>query len=142
MTGLSAASSAYDAAHQHMVRLAARAGLIARKVQQTQLAPASGTVESRAKPDASPVTVADYAVQAYIARHLKHVFPDHRFIAEESTGALRADLDLLDLVVEAVRIAPSDELAPATIDDVLEAIDWCSGGQEESQTGPCFVLGT
>jgi hypothetical protein len=48
-------------------------------------------------------------------------------------GALHADPDLLDLVVESVRIAPSDELAPATIDDVLEAIDWCLEDKERAK---------
>jgi 3'(2'), 5'-bisphosphate nucleotidase len=133
--------SAYASVHRHMLRVAARAGAIARKVQQTQLAPTLGTVESRDKADASPVTVADYAVQAYVARQLQHAFPDYRFIAEESSAALRADARLLALVVEAVRVAPSDGLAAATADDVLGAIDWGSCEKDGTQVGRCFILG-
>lgn len=43
------------------------------------------------KPDASPVTVADFAVQAIVARTLSQVFPGSVLVGEESSDALRDD---------------------------------------------------
>ena len=42
------------------------------------------------KPDQSPVTVADFAVQALIAHRLSAAFPDDPLVAEEDAAALRA----------------------------------------------------
>jgi 3'-phosphoadenosine 5'-phosphosulfate (PAPS) 3'-phosphatase len=97
----------------------------------------SGAVPARDKPDLSPVTVADYAVQAYVSLALAHAFPADRFIAEETSSALRADPDLLAAVVEVTAAA----FAPHSLvpEDVICAIDRCAGG-DGPQTGRCWVL--
>ena len=42
------------------------------------------------KADASPVTVADFAVQSLVSARLDSAFPDVPFVAEEDASALRA----------------------------------------------------
>jgi 3'(2'), 5'-bisphosphate nucleotidase len=53
------------------------------------------------KSDFSPVTVADYAVQALAARRLKDAFPEDRLIGEERSDALRTDegAEMLEVIV-------------------------------------------
>ena len=64
---------------------ALRAGArLARTVQQEHLGPAA------AKSDRSPVTVADYAVQAVVGGMLEASFPGEQLMAEEDSQALRA----------------------------------------------------
>jgi 3'-phosphoadenosine 5'-phosphosulfate (PAPS) 3'-phosphatase len=82
-------------------------------------------VSSAAKSDASPVTVADYAAQAFITMRLAAQFPDDAFIAEESSAALRESPALLTKVTAAVQLAlaaigETEEVGP---EDVLIAID-------------------
>jgi 3'(2'), 5'-bisphosphate nucleotidase len=48
-----------------------------------------GSVEVRSKTDASPVTIADFAVQALIAARLGPAFPDVPLVAEEDAAELR-----------------------------------------------------
>ena len=67
------------------------------------------------KNDLSPVTVADFAVQACILHALHAEFPDAGFIAEEDSRALRTDADLL------ARVAAAAGLDRSTA--VLDAID-------------------
>lgn len=63
-----------------------------------------GRVTASAKPDTSPVTVADLAIQALIAKRLHDDFPNDSVIAEEDASFLRAEPDdvLSRQVVEAV----------------------------------------
>jgi 3'(2'), 5'-bisphosphate nucleotidase len=62
------------------------------------------------KPDTSPVTVADLAIQALIARRLCQDFPNDAPMAEEDASLLRADPDgvMSRQVVEIVRHVISD----------------------------------
>lgn len=48
------------------------------------------TGDASAKEDRSPVTVADYAVQAYVAHELGEAFPADSLLAEESAAGLAA----------------------------------------------------
>lgn len=50
--------------------------------------------ESELKADRSPVTLADYAVQALVARQLKHTFPQATLVAEEESNQV-GDLEAL-----------------------------------------------
>lgn len=82
------------------------------------------------KDDRSPVTVADFAVQAVIAMHLA----EHgalRLVGEESSTALRAEptAPLCAAIVEAVRLIRPE----VTLDQVLDAIDL--GGHDASAPG-------
>lgn len=60
----------------------AEAARLARAVQ------AAGAAEAELKADASPVTLADLAVQALVARRLESAFPRDALVAEEDCGAL------------------------------------------------------
>ncbi len=71
----------------------ARAMDLCRRVQ-AELLPA----DAIAKPDASPVTIADFASQALVCRALADAFPDDPVVAEESSEALRRDAVLLGRV--------------------------------------------
>ena len=73
------------------------------------------------KGDASPVTVADFAVQAVVARRMAAAVPDLVLVAEEDSQSLRGELggDMLSDVVAQVR-----ECVPgASAEDVLTWID-------------------
>jgi 3'(2'), 5'-bisphosphate nucleotidase len=72
------------------------------------------------KADRSPVTVADFAVQALVAHRLRQAFPDDPLVAEEDSGSLRAPegRPILQSVLDVLRAVPG--LASG---QVLEAID-------------------
>ena len=74
-----------------------------------------------AKADRSPVTVADFAVQALIAGRLARAFPDDALVAEEDAAMLRssAGRPLFESVLDALRPA-SPQLSSS---EVLDAID-------------------
>ncbi len=78
------------------------------------------------KDDRSPVTVADYAVQAIVAMVLRDLLPeaDCIIVGEEDAAELRTDeqCSIRSAVVEAVRTWRPQ----ATEDDVLDAIDACN----------------
>lgn len=77
----------------------------------------------RAKPDASPVTAADFAVQAYLALQLARHFPDDPLVAEEDASVLRGETasEVRRRVVELVgQMLPGVELE---VERVLAWID-------------------
>jgi len=84
-------------------------------------------VRSLTKDDRSPVTVADFASQAVIAHRLTEALGPVRLIGEEDADALRQKPELVEHVVEAVRLVWPD----ATPDDALDAID--AGGDGAGQ---------
>ncbi|MGQ0592057.1 MAG: inositol monophosphatase family protein, partial [Gammaproteobacteria bacterium] len=73
------------------------------------------------KSDRSPVTVADFAVQALICLHLRATLGEFLLVGEEGTGLLRSEAGAAvhEAVVAAVRMVWS-EITP---DQVLTAID-------------------
>ncbi|MDY7109477.1 MAG: 3'(2'),5'-bisphosphate nucleotidase [Planctomycetota bacterium] len=75
------------------------------------------------KDDRSPVTVADFAVQAVIAMELLAKDEKTLIVGEEKAGALREpeQAPVLEAVIDAARIVRED----ASVGDVLEAIDRC-----------------
>lgn len=101
---------------------------LARRVQHAMTG-----ADALSKADASPVTVADFAVQALVVSRLAAAFPGDAFVAEESSAALRSDSELLRRVVDVVRGAGAD-MGPA---EVLAAIDLCGG---EGGPGRTWVL--
>jgi 3'(2'), 5'-bisphosphate nucleotidase len=103
------------------------ATLLARSIQQERVIPAA------AKTDRSPVTVADYAVQALIGGMLETSFPGESLMAEEDSRALRAGLpSMAGLVQDHVRrfrpAAPLDEI-----------YRWIDLGRTSSERA-CWVL--
>ncbi len=76
-------------------------------------------VESMAKEDRSPVTVADYAVQAVVAYVLAQAFSDDLLMAEEEAATLRRNEPLWAQVQQVVQqVLP--ELSPARLLDVID----------------------
>ena len=77
------------------------------------------------KPDQSPVTVGDLAVQAVVATRLAAEFPDDPLVAEEDSSLLRSPeaRPLLASVLEFVRRV----LPAADSEQVLRAIDRGAG---------------
>ena len=98
----------------------------ARLCQKVQAAVTAQTLEKR---DKSPVTVADFASQAIIARALQAAFPTIPLIAEEDSAALRSD-DNQDCLREVVQLL-QDELQDSSLsaDTVCQWID--HGGASE-----------
>jgi 3'(2'), 5'-bisphosphate nucleotidase len=95
------------------------ASLLARRIQRDMVG--SGLT----KDDKSPVTVADFAVQALLARRLAENAPGAALIGEEQADALRLEegVTTLDQITEFVRTAIDD----ATPEEVLGLIDRGSG---------------
>jgi 3'(2'), 5'-bisphosphate nucleotidase len=91
---------------------------VARRVQRDL-----ARVQRITKDDKSPVTVADFAVQAVVAMHLRQALGSGTLIVgEEHSQALRTaeQKPVLDAVVEAVRTVNPE----VSCDDVLAAIDF------------------
>ncbi|KAK9092293.1 hypothetical protein Syun_027204 [Stephania yunnanensis] len=79
------------------------------------------------KNDQTPVTVADFGVQALISLELKRMFPSVPLVAEEDSAFIRSNF-LADNVLSVVNDKVEPEQKPLTQDDVLEAID--RGGKD------------
>jgi 3'(2'), 5'-bisphosphate nucleotidase len=95
------------------------ASLLARRIQQEMVG--SGLT----KDDRSPVTVADFAIQALVARRLAERLPGSVLIGEEQADALRLGegIETLDQVTRFVRTAVPN----ATPEEVCGLIDRGSG---------------
>ena len=91
------------------------AALLARRIQSQMVG--SGLT----KDDRSPVTVADFAAQAVVAKGLGDAFPDAVLVGEESAKLLQDDSGrpVLEAVVRFVREVEPD----ASADDVCAWID-------------------
>jgi 3'(2'), 5'-bisphosphate nucleotidase len=86
--------------------------------------------ESVAKKDKSPVTVADFGVQAVVISHLLAAFPDIPVVGEEDSSELRepANRALLDKVLAHVE-AVTPGLSEAAVLDAIERGTHAGGGQ-------------
>ncbi len=91
------------------------ASLLAQRIQ------AGMAVRGLVKSDLSPVTVADYAIQALVAHRLELAFPDAVLVAEEGSEELRAPEGavVLELVTEFIGKA----FPGATAEEVCAWID-------------------
>ncbi|OIV91631.1 hypothetical protein TanjilG_09043 [Lupinus angustifolius] len=85
------------------------------------------------KNDNTPVTVADFGVQALLSLELNKLFPDIPLVAEEDSAFVRSR-NLAGTVLDAVTTKASSTSKPLTQDDVLKAID--RGGKD------AFVFGS
>lgn len=99
-----------------------KAAQLAQKIQRV-MAPAA-----LAKEDKSPVTVADFALQALLGRSLEMAFPGDTLVAEEDSATLRAthQQGIQDQVVESIAHSVPD----VTLEKVYQWID--RGGKESS----------
>lgn len=114
-----------------MLNAVRAAGIVTRAVQADLVN--AGTLT---KDDKSPVTVADFASQAVVARYLEMMADDYPLVAEEDADELRQDENahLRAAVTERVVTQWSD----ATEDGVLDAID--RGRADCDGTGKYFTL--
>lgn len=75
-----------------------------------------GRAAASVKPDTSPVTVADLAIQALIARRLCEDYPNDALMAEENASLLRAEPDgvfsrqVVEIVRRVIRDASREQL--------------------------------
>src|SRR3954467_10213668 len=104
---------------QFAIEAVREAALLARRIQREIV---SGALT---KDDRSPVTVADFAVQALVSRRLAENFPAAALVGEEQSDALRLEegIPILDQITEFVRTAIPD----ATPEEVCGLIDGGSG---------------
>lgn len=77
-------TSGYNSELQESIQAVQTASFISRSLQFSLL-----NLKSISKDDSSPVTIADFTVQAYVIDRLSHYFPNDRFIAEEDSSTLR-----------------------------------------------------
>ena len=97
------------------------ASLLARRIQKEMVTPVL------TKDDRSPVTVADFAVQALVARRLADAFPGAALVAEEQASTLRLaeSAATLEQITRFVRTA----ISAATPENVC---DWIDRGSEKA----------
>ena len=101
------------------LRAVREAAMLVREVQQEMVTPAL------TKADRSPVTVADFASQAVIARLLSEAFPDDVLVAEEDAAELRTDAGRINL--ERVTGFVQRRIPNAAPGAVCEWIDYGAG---------------
>ncbi|KAF5019451.1 hypothetical protein F66182_8533 [Fusarium sp. NRRL 66182] len=101
-----------------------------------------GAVE---KEDLSPVTVADFAVQALLTATIKNAFPEDRVVGEEDASDLGKNSVLLERVWELLSRLSSDEdtpflcKLPATREQMCDLIDEC-GASSPAAVGRTWVF--
>lgn len=95
-----------------------QATLLVKKIQ------AEMVTEALTKGDKSPVTVADFAAQAVVARLLQSTYPDMPLVAEESAGALQTpgEAETLDRITGFV----STQIRKAKPQQVVDLINYGS----------------
>jgi 3'(2'), 5'-bisphosphate nucleotidase len=112
--------ASYQAEVEFALQAVGQAARLAHQVQ-VELAP-----PALIKDDRSPVTVADYSVQALVSRRLAQAFPDDPLVAEETSVGLLAPtgVDTLEQVTRYVsRLVP--EASPVAV------CAWIDRGQAE-----------
>ncbi|KAK3267597.1 hypothetical protein CYMTET_23860 [Cymbomonas tetramitiformis] len=109
-------------------------GLVRRSIQRAG-GFIDGSSQKTEKCDCTPVTVADFAVQALLSLELEAQFPQIPLLAEEDSTELRKNKYLLDAVVKVVKcVASEGPLSEREIYDdcVLAAIDrGCHSGSAD-----------
>jgi len=118
----------FDLEIEFAVEAVRRAARTTRRVQAATL-PKDGTLQ---KGDNSPVTVADFASQAVVARALGEAFGADPLVGEEDAAALRSDAATLEAVTRFVREGTASEVpAPEVTPEAV--CDWIDRGNGE----PC-----
>lgn len=97
------------------------------------LPPSLSLSACHSKRDSSPVTVADFTVQAIVLGVLKRYFPDHGFIAEETSSVLRQDQpSLLHVLAVVGTVLGREGLTEA---ELCAAIDLGARGHGKHERG-------
>ncbi|RYC62131.1 hypothetical protein CHU98_g4058 [Xylaria longipes] len=120
-----------DSPYAQELKIAIGAVQAAAKISQSVLSDDDkGTVE---KDDLSPVTIADFAIQALLTATVQSAFPDDNFVGEESAADLRDDPLLLNRVWGLLVGLRDDEARlcklPQSPEQMCEMIDKCGFGQ-------------
>jgi 3'(2'), 5'-bisphosphate nucleotidase len=110
---------------QFAIHLMAGCATLTRNVQQKHII-------SQKKADQSPVTIADYAVQAYVAQAIKNAYPNDAMVGEETSNLLQQDENLLNEVTQQVKA-----LMPESKPDFVSS--WIDHGQGQPK-GRYWVL--
>ncbi|CAL5072157.1 unnamed protein product [Urochloa decumbens] len=121
--------------HRELAAAAAAVEVACRLCVDVKRSLFSGGKSILEKNDQTPVTIADFGVQALVSLELQKLFPSIPLVAEEDSASLRsskADDDSSDVLVESIFSAVADKVSnsgsPLTQDDVLRAID--RGGKD------------
>ncbi|KAI8626892.1 carbohydrate phosphatase [Xylariaceae sp. FL1651] len=121
-----------DSPFSQELRTAIRAVQSAAKISQSVISSDDkGTIE---KDDLSPVTVADFAIQALLTATIHSAFPDDKFVGEESAAGLRENPVLLNRVWALLLRLQDDEAKllcklPKSPLEMCEMIDKCGFGE-------------
>ena len=99
------------------IAIVQRASFVSRSLQRILLSDQSSKVD---KVDKSPVTIADFAVQAIILSFLHECFPSDKFIAEEDSEILRRDASVRQKVLDTVFAALGERWSD---EQLFQAVD-------------------
>ena len=105
-----------DKVLQFAINLVAECATITKNVQKEH-------ITKQDKADRSPVTIADYAVQAYVFQALRTKFPKDNFVGEEASNQLRQDPTLLEAVTKQIQYL----LPQANSEQICQWIDLGQG---------------
>lgn len=86
----------------------------------------TSNIQNLVKDDFSPVTVADFAIQALLAGSLSRIFPSDSFIGEESADDLRQNSSLLECVCRLLVSSSPSVWSPVDETELCAAIDRCT----------------
>lgn len=137
-----------DSPYRHELEVAIRVAQLAAHISRLalSLADAGGAGESASSDDAafdllkddlSPVTVADFAIQALLARTLTDGFPSDRCVGEESAGELRRNPALSSRVLAILDQAVGDDPPRfPSVDDLCAVIDSCTTASTSGADSP------
>ncbi|KAK4038907.1 hypothetical protein C8A01DRAFT_37159 [Parachaetomium inaequale] len=121
------------------IAVAQTAAHISREVLAAAQADATPGTFDLVKDDLSPVTVADFAIQALLTRTLGNAFPDDGFIGEESADELRQNAKLLSPVL-AVLAQCAGDIQFRDADDICGVIDSCATLTPDAGAGRIWVF--
>lgn len=115
------------------IAIVQRASYASRSLQQRSNILTKGAVN---KLDTSPVTVADFSVQAIVINALHKAFPNDSFIAEEDSSYLQQNPAIAEEVLAFVQASIGEEWS---LEQLYQIIDLGGKGQSSS-TGRVWVL--
>lgn len=119
-----ASTSSYATELTVAIQAARRAGLAAKGLQHTLLQSKSAAIS---KADTSPVTIADFSVQALVVGDIRMAFPQDQVVAEETSTVLRQDPAALAAVTQIVGTeglrSEAGMTHSVTADDVCHVLD-------------------
>ncbi|CAF3476856.1 hypothetical protein SNK04_002004 [Fusarium graminearum] len=132
-----------DSAYKRELSVAIEALQKAAQVSQSIVANKDkGAIE---KDDLSPVTVADFAVQALLTATIKNAFPEDKVVGEEDASDLRQNSVLMERVWDLLMRVAGDEdtpslcQLPSTREQMCDLIDEC-GASSPSSSGRTWIF--